>query len=142
MRLTKSTALQICEDMWSWLAVNPNRGKEEWPGWEANGGGISEMPYDCSCCAYAVQPAGRTKYGVEYGGIAEDECKRCPLADFWPDGRCFISDTPFVIWDETNPRSRFGRLIRTGCATMIAGAAKQERERLERKAERRKEREA
>jgi len=46
------------------------------------------------------------------------------------------------MWDSMDLKSRFGRLLRTSYATMIAGAARQERERLERKAKRRKLREA
>jgi len=141
MRLTKSVALQLCEDLWGWLALNPEKGKEEWPGWEANGGTVPEMPYDCPCCGYGTQIAGRTKEEVEKGGIEEDECKCCPLARFWPTGRCLNKQSPFMIWDGTNPRGRFGPLIRIGYATMIAGAARQERERLEHKAKGRKLRE-
>jgi len=44
MRLTRSVASLLCEDAWSWLAVNPEKEREEWPGWEANGGSIPEMP--------------------------------------------------------------------------------------------------
>lgn len=141
MRLTKGAALQVCEDLWSWLAVNPEKKKEDYPGWERNGGGLPGMPYDCPCCAYATQIAGRTKEEVESEGIAEDECERCPLIEFWP-GRCFVGDTLFVMWDSADPKGRLGKLVRTGYATMIATAAKQERKRLEQKAKRRKRREA
>jgi len=136
MRLTKVMALQLCEDLWGWLAVNPEKGKKDWPEWEWNGGSIPKMTYDCPCCEYGA--AGRTKKEVEGTGIMRNECKRCPLTGFWPTGRCLDECSPFLIWDSTNPKSRFGRLIRTGYATMIAGAARQERERLEHKAKRRK----
>jgi len=143
MRLTKSTALQFCEDVWSWLAVNPEKDKSDYPGWEANGGSVPKMTYDCPCCEYAVTASGRKRLEAECSGVRENtECGRCPLAKFWPSGGCLTLSSPFIIWDGANPRSRFGRIIRTGCATMIALAAKQERERLERKAGRRKSKEA
>jgi len=138
MRLTKSVALQLCEDLWGWLALNPEKGKEEWPGWEANGGSIPMMPFNCPCCAYGAQITERTTDEVRSMGIMADECKYCPLAGFWPDGRCVFANSLFQVWHGTNPRGRFGPLIRTGCATMIALAAKQERERLGRKARLRK----
>ena len=128
MKLTKRTALQFCEDIWTWLAVHPEKGKEDYPEWEKNGGSIPEMMFDCPCCEY-TSPDGT-------------ECIRCPLFQFWPHGDCEDHSSPYWIWRNADPRSRFGRLIRNSCATLIASAAREERLRLERKAKLRKEREA
>ena len=31
--LTKRKALEITRDLWAWLAKNPSKDKNEWPGW-------------------------------------------------------------------------------------------------------------
>jgi len=138
MRLTKIIALQFCEDIWNWLAVNPGKDKSDYPDWEVDGGSMPEAPYDCPCCGYAVSFSGGTKDGVEDTGISREQCKHCPLASFWPGGRCLDQYSPYMLWDKTNPKSKFGPLIRMSCAMMIAGAARQEWQRLESKAKSRK----
>lgn len=130
MRLIKRTALQICENLWIWCAEYPEKEKEDYPEWEKNGGSIPEMMFDCPCCAY-------TSLDEDLG----PECTCCPLFEFWPRGDCSDSSSPYTIWSDTNKKSRFGRLIRISCATLVANAAREERLRLERKAKLRKERE-
>jgi len=121
VRLTRSVALLLCEDAWSWFAMNSEKGKEKWPGWETNGGILPEMPFECLCCTYGIRITGRKKKEeVEDRGIMKDERERCPLARLWPTGRCLDGNLPFVI---------------------SADAAKREHERLEQKARLRKERE-
>lgn len=141
MRLIKRTALQFTEDLWTWLAVNPEKEKEDYPEWEKNGGSIPDMVYDCPCCEYIVSVAGLTGPDeLERWGYNRKDCARCPLSKLWPNGDCQSARSPFMAWWNANPKGRFGRLIRVSNATMIADAAREERLRLERKVKFRKNR--
>ena len=137
MDLTEVIALQITEDLWNWLAMNPGRAKSDYPGWEANGGTILEMRHSCPCCEYAANrlmgSLRKPEVAIVPTDIGEAFCEHCPLAGFWPPNGCTSYDSPFALWANANPESRFWPLLRSGYATMIANAAKQERERLENK---------
>ena len=65
--LTERKALEICRDLWRWLAKNPHMLKDDWPGWISQG----EMQSNCPCCEYVVQHS-KTK-----------SCDDCPLAGRW-----------------------------------------------------------
>lgn len=39
--------------LWNWLAENPHMEKEDWPGWEENGGHFSAWS-DCFACDYDI----------------------------------------------------------------------------------------
>ena len=52
--------------LWKYLEDNPEMEKEDWPGWEWNGGKYEEVENDCFAC-----------------GSCEFICKNCPL--IWPE---------------------------------------------------------
>ena len=85
MKLTKKRVLELTLELWQWLYDNPNKRKENWPGWEGNGGSYySETK--CFACSYTfAQKDG-------------DGCNLCPLLPLWPDGCTASSQSPYMQW--------------------------------------------
>ena len=87
MNWTKRTTLEVCRDLWQWLADNPDKGKWSWPGWEHNGGETPECWGSCPVCQYANLHKGR--------------CKSCLL---WGEGKelkgedCLDTESPYWRW--------------------------------------------
>ncbi len=50
MRLTKKKSMEICIELWTYLAETGNE-KKDWPGWERYG----KMDAGCPLCHYAYQ---------------------------------------------------------------------------------------
>ena len=88
MKLTKRKALEICRELWLWLADNPEKSKDDWPGWKEYWPMIS----GCPCCEYIRH---RYPFGIL-------NCHRCLLK--WPISRwahsCLDDDTPYSAWLE------------------------------------------
>jgi hypothetical protein len=78
MALTKRRALEICCDLWAWLAKNPNEEKENWPEWEFNEGSVPEMVNYCPCCEYVCQ-----FFKITEQELSGAHCPKCPLAGKW-----------------------------------------------------------
>jgi len=51
---TKEDALLHCFDLWLWLALNPASYKDDWPGWELNGGYLKSCRSLCPVCEYGL----------------------------------------------------------------------------------------
>jgi len=70
--MTKRKALEICIELWTWLAKSGSH-KNRWPRWEWNGGEIKWMQNQCSLCEYS----DREKKGCEACPLKEalDRCK-------------------------------------------------------------------
>ena len=109
-RLTKRRVLELCLELWTWLAENPRKAKYEWPGWNR----VGKMVADCPCCEW-VKRASLT-------------CWACPLRDYWPaDGpvatqHCLHPSSPFRRWQETWEYQKLAAT--TEAARTIAGYAK------------------
>jgi hypothetical protein len=79
---TREDALLHCFDLWLWLALNPEKRKENWPGWKFNGGYLEECSGDCPCCDYKVS-------------IKNSSCTtHCPIK--WTDGHCLSSGSEYI----------------------------------------------
>lgn len=78
------------QELWNWLAENPDYCKTEWPGWQY----YAAKRDDCFACeaAEAIRP------------MYADTCKYCPLK--WPEGKpCY--DGLYTIWQASeDPRIR------------------------------------
>ena len=94
-RLTKIKALEICEELWSWLAKTGNGYKSDWPGWNKYG----EMVNDCPCCDYS--------YLFEtWSSDQSDLCQHCPIKwtyrkvyESYEDCICEVLETsPYFVW--------------------------------------------
>jgi hypothetical protein len=59
---TKEYYIKKHREMWNWLAENPNKKKEHWPGWEL----IGYIENNCFLCGYIFQSG-------------DGLCKNCPL---------------------------------------------------------------
>lgn len=72
------------KEMWTWLAENPEKEKDDWPGWESNGGEYPFAAFWCFACQYALS---KVKKDSEDSWLdeddAQDRCVRCGL--YWPD---------------------------------------------------------
>lgn len=56
------------KSLWDWLSKYPEKNKEDWPGWDYNGGEVEAVFADCFACEYD----------------SEGECSEvCPL--IWPN---------------------------------------------------------
>ena len=87
----KKRALEICLELWEWLADEDGRQKGDWPGWAEHG----DMLHNCPCCEEAHP--GQTQY--DFDG---ENCDACLL---WPGrgagGPCeWDSDSPYRAWSE------------------------------------------
>lgn len=57
------------KELWDWLARNPDKEKDDWPGWIGNGGEYYYVVAECFACEYDLKLSD-----TEY-----DECRYCPL---------------------------------------------------------------
>lgn len=75
-------------ELWTWLADNPDKGKDDWPGWEKNGEDFgvydnTEIVARCFLCE-AMQSSCTP-------------CEECPLTDDGlPD--CYATGSLFQQW--------------------------------------------
>ena len=75
MKLTKKKAVEICIELWTWLAETGGR-KDDWPGWKIYG----EMQDSCPLCEYS-NPIG---------------CVGCPY--YKKFGCCCTRNFPYDSW--------------------------------------------
>lgn len=74
---------ELHKELWFWLAENPDKGKNSWPGW----GKLPCNAYKCFACAQT-----ETKFGID--------CDICPLDwEVEDDGfYCEHDGSIFVAW--------------------------------------------
>ena len=109
---TKRKSLEICRDLWSWLADNPSKFKDEWPGWSVYG----ECMLECPCCEYVIKTLKNT-------------CSKCILAGYAWESTCMNNNSPFILWQlaqrtiiNSSVFTQDGLLARTKYATIIKNA--------------------
>lgn len=131
MKLTKRQALEICRDLWDWLAANPDSHKEDWPGWTS----LRPFAHDCPCCERVLRELGRPEdddymhcTSPEGGSETQDKVRvemldLCPLKSLWPNGCCNLP-SPFIQW----ATYRHDPSRREQCARAIADACRKELE--------------
>lgn len=99
MELTTDSAIKLHRALWDWLAKNPGRDKEDWPGWKdfsKNYPDVAELIHDRYSSCFACYVAKLTTVGVD--------CAVCPFE--WPGLDCLdlIKDNDglglFSCWDE------------------------------------------
>ena len=91
-------------ELWDWLAENPDKEKDDWPGWERfdfDESYLEELSY-CFACMYDAEKGG-------------DYCVNCLFE--WPDNyRCEDSyDSPFVKWQnakQNKTRTKYAKQVR------------------------------
>ena len=79
LRLTRKKSIQICIELWTWLAET-GRQKTGWPGW----GKYGRMSCGCPFCEYAER-----KHGFA-------SCDDCPYFEKFKS--CDSDDAPYEKW--------------------------------------------
>lgn len=131
MKLTQRIALTICRELWQWLADNPTKGKEDWPGWEqykkyvkrpSTSIGLPTYSFicHCPCCEYVFQtnnPCPLTNYAWEGKYRTSQYC-------FSALSPCVQKDSPYLEWNKLprKPRSPKTRALKTKYALQIVAA--------------------
>lgn len=79
--------------LWNWLSKNPQRFKDEWPGWRSRGvKGWSS----CLACEYS-----------------DCNCDKCPLIwDIEYGGRCNDSYRPYRLWKLARNKEDWDEVVR------------------------------
>ena len=95
MRWTKRRTLEVCRDLWQWLADNPDKGKWRWPEWGRNGGETPRCRANCPVCQYAILHKDRCKSCLLWGKGGELE--REELEGEEPP--CLQKNSPYFAWD-------------------------------------------
>jgi hypothetical protein len=78
MRLSRNEAIELCIDLWSWLAKTGNR-KCNWPEWEK----YRHIVASCFFCEYQEQQC--RKYKPEDELDEKEVCRYCPLKKLGKD---------------------------------------------------------
>ena len=86
MRLRREKVIELHRELWDWLYHNPDKGKEDWPKWDFNGGEHEKVKSNCFLCEYT---------GDSYGPTVDDCLSSCPLE--WPGGTCTFNSTSEII---------------------------------------------
>lgn len=87
--MTEKECLQKMVALWGYLADNPDMGKEDAYNELELAGDMNQ----CPCCEYAYQQNDWHK-SVVFGEM----CVRCPLKDFWPNGKCSSKGSSYMKW--------------------------------------------
>ena len=90
--------------MWDWLAKNPMEDKDDWPGWEDNGGTYEFILSNCFMCGITVK---LRKFLASDNKVLR--CHFCPLN--WGRVSCEDTGTPYRWY--VNSRHRLSELSRT-----------------------------
>ena len=96
-RLTKIKALEICEELWMWLAKTGYAYKNNWSGWNK----YHKMENDCPCCEYSYQFSAKH--------MPLDLCNRCPIKwtyekEYADNNYCIcerLETSPYHTWCHT-----------------------------------------
>lgn len=83
--MTKNQALRRHRMLWRWLAKNPTKRKQDWPGWKENGGKHDLIKDNCFLCAVS-------------------DCPDCLVV--WPGDSVGCSGSLFGDWERAKGRKR------------------------------------
>lgn len=100
-------ALEMCRDMWTWMAEHPGAEKHEWPWWELWTSPAHPMGW-CPCCQWArVESANGT-------------CEACPIPCTSWLPTC-SSDEIFACATKGSPYDRWGMKMALLASAVRAG---------------------
>ena len=86
------------KELWNWLAENPDEEKEDWPGWQVNGGKHGECENNCFACEYALSEGHNFEYAPcaliwrDHDERFEDDTMRCHI-------NCEYLNSEFGLWE-------------------------------------------
>ena len=109
-KITKTTKVETLRQyvmahrrLWDWLAKNPMEDKDDWPGWEDNGGTYETEYCYCFMCGITV------KLRKLLSSDKVIRCRFCPLN--WGGVSCEDTSTPY--WRYDSSKFRLDNLSRT-----------------------------
>lgn len=62
---SKAFQRTLHRQLWKWLSLHPEKDKEDWVGWEWNGGTVDAVSCECFAC--------------DYDDMLSMDCSDCPL---------------------------------------------------------------
>lgn len=101
MRLTRKKAIELCIELWEWLAKT-GKPKDEWPDWEKYGRDIAN---DCWFCEYTARQ--NNGYICGFGG---DDI--CPYHKKY--GHCNHTGSFYNLWEHVktpHTRKKYAKLF-------------------------------
>lgn len=97
MKLTRKKAIELCVELWEWLAITGGK-KKDWPEWKKYDGAMN----NCWFCEYQEQQVKRYKPRNE---CKNGFCRYCPLTKIKIN--CLDADCFYIQWDSAKmPRTR------------------------------------
>ena len=111
-RLTKRKALEMCRDLWDWMAVenkDSDSDKRLWPGWDKK----TQHLHLCPCCEYSGKKDGLIN------------CSRCLLKSFWTknktriDYMCGADDSAYYPFENNKGTPRDALRISNACRKLL-----------------------
>ena len=98
MKLTRKKSIELCIELWTWLAETGKR-KSDWPGWKKYKSltkGIEDAVW-CWFCLYNNRKQRKEQWDAD--------CRSCPY--FKQYNFCSNREQPFADWfDAKTPRTR------------------------------------
>ena len=97
MRLTRKKAIELCIELWTWLAGTGEE-KRKWPGWEEN----DRADNECWFCEYDRQQ------GIKHRKYTN--CFYCPLKSIGEE----CGDSFYVKWENaktSRTRKKYAKLF-------------------------------
>jgi len=92
MRLSRKKAIELCIELWTWLAETGLR-KDDWPDWPKYQDTEAIVAY-CWFCYYQEQQIER--YAPDDELNKDNVCRYCPLASIRTG--CGKDDSPYLKW--------------------------------------------
>jgi hypothetical protein len=101
--MTRKESLELCKELWTWLAENPKLQKSDWPRFQLED--LGDFLHLCPACEYTWW-AAEELHGVN-NFTMEQSCQLCPLLVYWvPNtigdtparGRCEDPFSPYEKW--------------------------------------------
>ena len=117
-KLTKKRSIELCLELWTWLAENPGNRKRDWPEWNKYGDADSY----CFACEYVRQH--RSILQTEWS------CKKCPLIALWGEHKgndpCTQNEeSPYYLWVESGcGDTKSAKKIATYCRKLLKNMEK------------------
>lgn len=110
MKLTRKKAIELCIELWEWLALTGKK-KTDWPKWEEYGGALNH----CWFCEY-----NRMKFISPTKRTYRNNCKYCPYNTkfaYKENYSCESAKSPFFKWgqadyvNDTEGRRKYAKLF-------------------------------
>ena len=131
-KLTKEQSLMLCIELWDWLAMNPEKGKEDWFSIEEWKKG--PVLHNCFACEYAFLQREKkimAQARREHPAIVPTVCFYCPLKGRWGRDYCTSYNSTYDAWEMAKKETDLPLV--SAWAQCLADTAREALEELRRK---------